>query len=190
MRELVKRLDPGLGAEHAIALVFLEYAVPVAVDLVHALLRPIRRRASAPSEVSVDFRLEPEAAASAHTAAAGRWRVIGKTGRLDQAVRDIHSETVDAAVEPEAQDVAELLANPRVLPVEVGLRGVEEVKVPLARGAVGVGEATPGRTAEDGFPVVGWQLAVDARAVAEQVTPSFGASLRRGECGLEPRVLI
>ena len=34
--------------------------------------------------------------------------VIGKAGLFDQSVRDIHSEAVDAAVEPESQDAAEL----------------------------------------------------------------------------------
>jgi hypothetical protein len=45
-------------------------------------------------------------------------------------VGDVDSEAVDAAGEPEAQDVAELRSDLGVGPVEVRLRGVEEVKVP------------------------------------------------------------
>ena len=73
--------------------------MPVAVDLVHAVLAPVRaRRRSAPPIES---------------ASAGG-RVVGQAVRLDQAVRDVDAEAVDAAVEPEAQDAGELLAHLRV----------------------------------------------------------------------------
>ena len=62
---------------------------------------------------------------------------VGQARGLDQAVRDVDAEAVDAQVQPEAQDGAELVADGRVLPVEVGLLGGEQVQVPLAGRAVG-----------------------------------------------------
>ena len=103
---------------------------------------------------------------------------------------DVDAEAVDAAVEPEAQDAAELLAHLLVRPVEVGLRRVEEVQVPLAGRAVGLDDARPGRAAEDRLPVVRGQLAVRALAVAEQVARALGAAGRGDERLLEPFVLV
>jgi hypothetical protein len=136
------------------------------------------------------LRVRHRLACPAHTAAVDRRGVVGEPGRLDQAVGDIHPEAVDAAVEPEAEDVEELLAHPRVLPVEVGLGGVEEVQVPLAGGAVGAGDPGPGRSAEHGLPVVGLLVAVRPLAVAEQVAGAFGTALGGGERLLEPDVLV
>ncbi len=87
---------------------------------------------------------------------------VGQTGRLDQAVGHVDAEAVDAHVQPEAQDGAELVADRRVFPIEVGLLGGEEVQVPLAGGAVGLGDPGPGGAAEDGLPVVGREFAVVA----------------------------
>jgi hypothetical protein len=104
-------------------------------------------------------------------------------------VRDVHAEAVDAAVEPEAQHVVEQVGDLGVIPVEVGLCGVEEVEVPLLGVAAG-GDSCPGRAAEVRLPVVGRQLAVVAASVAEDVA---GPSVRPGACrkgGLEPRVLV
>ena len=51
--------------------------------------------------------------------------------------------TVDPAIRPETQGGLEVGMDLRVLPVEVGLLGGEEVEVPLARRAVGLGDALP-----------------------------------------------
>ena len=83
---------------------------------------------------------------------------------LGEAVSDIDAETVGAAIEPEAQDRTELLANLGVGPVEVGLARVEQVEVPLA-----VVDLCPGRATEDRFPVV-WRTGravVGDRALGE-----------------------
>jgi hypothetical protein len=52
---------------------------------------------------------------------------VGQVGLLDQAVGDVHPEAVDAAVQPEPQDVHERGADAGVVPVQVGLGDVEQV---------------------------------------------------------------
>ena len=72
--------------------------------------------------------------------------------------------------------VVELRADLRVLPVEVGLLGGEQVEVPLARRA----DAGPRRAAEDGQPVVRRLAAVRAPPGAEDV------ALARSGCPARP----
>ena len=97
-------------------------------------------------------------------------------------MRHVDAEAVDAAIEPEPQDVAELGPDLLVRPVEVGLRGVEQVQVPLA-----VRHARPGRASEDRLPVVRRGVAV---AVAEHVPRPLRGSRSGGERLLEPLVLV
>ncbi len=115
---------------------------------------------------------------------------VGKALGLHHAVRDVDAEAVHAHVQPEAQDGAELVADGRVLPVEVGLLGGEEVQVPLPRRAVGLGDPGPGGAAEDGLPVVGGQFAVLPLAGAEVVAVPGGGAGALGEGALEPLVLV
>ncbi len=115
--------------------VLVEHVAPVAVDLVHAVLGPVGR--ASPGSSSLGSR--PPRVARRPCCRPRRGRVVGQAVGLDHAVGDVDAEAVDAAVEPEAQDVAELLAHLVVGPVEVGLRAVEEVQVPLAGRAVGLG---------------------------------------------------
>ena len=165
---------PCLRAQGAVAGVLVEDPVPVAVDLVHAGLTPVRH----------------VGLFAAHRVGVGRGRVVGKPGRLDQAVCDVHTEPVDAPVEPEPQNAAELLAHLVVRPVEVGLCRVEQMQVPLTRRAVGLDHARPRGAAEDRLPVVGRQLAVLALALAEKVARAFGAAGACCQRSLEPDVLI
>ncbi len=102
---LLERRHPGLAAQRAVAVVLGEHLVPVAVDLVHAVLAPVRH---------VRF-------AAAHGVGVARRRVVGEALGLDHAVGDVHPEAVDPAVEPETEDGAELLLHLFVVPVEVGL---------------------------------------------------------------------
>ena len=193
VRHLGQRLHPGFGDQHPVGTVLFEHLPPVAVDRVHAVLRPV-------GHVGL---------VAAHAAALGIGQVVGQAGGLDHPVGDIHPEAVDAAIEPEPQDLAEPLPDPRVRPVEVGLARVEQVQVPLCflgrrrscgarrfRGPSAVAplrwsvlNPRPGRAAEDGAPVVGRQVAVGSESVAEQVA----AALRRAGAGgqrlPEPRVL-
>ena len=113
---------------------------------------------------------------------------IGQAGRLGHPVRDVDAEAVDAALQPEPQRLLQVVVDLAVLPVEVGLFGVEQMQIPLAEVAVGFGDAGPRRAAEDRHPVVGRMDAVGAGAVAEDVAlPRVGAGAR-GQRGLKPRV--
>ncbi len=139
--------------------ILVEDLAPGAVDVVHAVL----------VEEGQDLRAqELQLFGVAH---------VGQPGGLDQAMGHVDAEAVDAHVEPEAQQGAELVLHGPVLPVEVGLLRGEEVQVPLAGGAVGVVRAGPGRAAEDGLPVVGRQFAL-LPAAGPEVVP--GAQRRAG----------
>ena len=111
------RLHPRLGDQHPLAGVAVQDLPPLPVDLVHAVLVPHRRARLVDLVAGEDLlRLLP----------------VGQVGLLDQAVRHVDPEAVHAAVQPEPQDVQELRVHLRVVPVEVGLAGVEQVQVPLA----------------------------------------------------------
>ena len=73
---------------------------------------------------------------------------VRQTRFLDHRVGNIDAETIDSAVEPEPQHPVELLEDVGVLPVPVGLGGVEKVQVPLTGGAVRLGNALPGAAAK------------------------------------------
>src|SRR5690606_18963792 len=104
--------------------------------------------------------------------------------------RDIHPEAVDPAVEPEAQNVEKLVANPATVPVEVGLARVENVQVPLAGRAVGLRDARPRRAAEDGLPVVGRLVAARPPPLTEHVAVALRRTGPSGERLLKPGVLV
>src|SRR3712207_8564277 len=67
----------------------------------------------------------------------------------------VDPDAVDTTVEPEPHRPVELLLHDRVVPVEVGLLGREQVQVPLPHRPVRLAHAGPGRTAEGADPVVG-----------------------------------
>src|SRR5918994_1944334 len=79
---------------------------------------------------------------------------IRQAGLLDEAVRHVDPETVYTSVEPESQDVGELVAYLRVRPVQVGLRVVEQVQEPLAGRPIAFGQPAPSRAPEHAAPVV------------------------------------
>ena len=108
---------------------------------------------------------------------------------LDQPVGHIHPEAVHATVQPEAQDVLELVPDLRVLPVQIRLGGVEQVQVPVPGGAVRVGRPGPGVPAEGGLPVVRRLGPVLALAGAEHVALALRGARLGGQGCLEPRVL-
>lgn len=53
---------------------------------------------------------------------------IGQTGRFGHAVRDVEAESVDAAVQPEAQGIGEVVEYLGVVPVDVGLFGANRCR--------------------------------------------------------------
>jgi hypothetical protein len=65
-------------------------------------------------------------------------------------VGHVDAEAVHPPVEPEPQDLVEVVGDLRVPPVEVGLLGGEQVEIPLPAVLV----EGPRRTTEDGGPVV------------------------------------
>ena len=86
----------------------------------------------------------------------------------------VHPEAVHTTVEPEPQHLCEQLMDLRILPVPVGLGGVEDVQVPLTRSAVGFGDTRPGGAVEDRGPVVRRQLPALALAICEDVHLPLG----------------
>ena len=107
--------EPRLGDEHPVGPELVEDRPPLPVDTVDRADVPHRRRRGVRG-VAADHG-DPVLP-------------VGQCGVLGEPVGDVDSEAVDAAGEPEAQDVAELRSDLGVGPVEVRLRGVEEVKVP------------------------------------------------------------
>src|SRR6266511_2675022 len=109
-------------------------------------------------------------------------RLVAQLAVVDEPVSDVDPEAGDPAVEPEAQDVVERVADARVPPVEVRLLGQEVVHVPLARLFV----EGPGGTAKDAAPVV-------RRVVAAAVRPDVPVAVlgRAGRARvMEPVVLV
>src|SRR5215475_2274004 len=95
----------------------------------------------------------------------------------------VDAESVDSAVQPEAQNRAELFADLVVAPVQVRLLGCEQVQVPVA-----VGYAGPGRAAEHRAPVVGGPVAVAALSGPEDVPVALRAAGSGGQRFAEPGV--
>ena len=107
--ELVGIEHVGLADEHAVRVVAVGERAPPAQHVVH--LGPAR---------------VVDAAQPAHlhppVVVLGGGRVVAQVAVLDDRVAHVDAEAGDAAVEPEAQDVVERVADVFVPPVEVGLR--------------------------------------------------------------------
>src|SRR4029078_8580000 len=74
---------------------------------------------------------------------------IAQAGGLGHAVRHVDAKTIGSAVEPEAQNALELGGYLGGGPIEIWLLSREQMQVPLT-----VRDASPGRAAEHGRPVV------------------------------------
>src|SRR5262249_34853390 len=136
--EARRAAHPRLGGEQPVAVVAVGHLAPLAEDLVDAVAVPVRG-------VLAVGGLEDVAGLAD----------VPHALLLYQTVRDVDAEPVDAPVEPERQDLLEVLAYLGVGPVEVGLGLGEQVEVPLT-----VRYAGPGAAAEHAAPVVRWPLAV------------------------------
>jgi len=114
-------------------------------------------------------------------------REIGQTGGLGDERDDVHAESVDAFVEPEAHEAVDLFANLRVRPVEIGLLGREVVEVILVRLRV----ERPRGTGEIGGVVVGRGAGAIGRGVSGlpdvEVAIWIGLAVARFD---EPLVLV
>ena len=110
-------------------------------------------------------------------------RVARDRALLEQERHRIDPEAVDAELEPEAHDLRDLLAHPRVRDVEVGLVRVEVVQVPLAGLLVPGPDAVLGVGEDDRRRVLGRALVAPDVEVAER----RGS---RGSRGPEPRVPV
>ena len=109
---------------------------------------------------------------------------------LDQRVGYVDAIAVNTAVRPETHGLDEVVANLLVIPVEVRLLLGEQVHVPLARGAIWLGDAGPSGRAEVADQL-GWaNLTVLTLAVAEDVAVALRRALWCLECSLEPFVLV
>jgi hypothetical protein len=104
------------------------------------------------------------------------------------AVGHVDAEPVDATFQPEPQRLLQIVEDLRVLPVEVGLLGIEQVQVPLARLAVRLLDPRPGRAAEHRHPVVRRVQAAGAASVAEDVALALHTAGACCQRGLEPGV--
>ena len=60
-----------------------------------------------------------------------RVRTARNRKRLHHSVRNIDTEPVDSTVKPESQNIEEFGANILVTPVEIRLRGVKKMQIPL-----------------------------------------------------------
>ena len=169
---LVLGHHPRLGHGKARRVVLVEHLAPFAVDIVH--LATVEQRVA---EVMIQH--------ADHTVfAAELFQRLGFEV-LGQAVRHVDAEAVGAVVGPETQGLLELLVDVRILPVDIRLRLIEQVQIPLA-----VGHAGPGRAAEEGLPVVRGQFAMLAAAVAEDVAVARRGAGLGGEGLLEEHVLV
>ena len=164
---LIKRQALGLGhpgfpTEHPGWIVGIGHLAPLAVNHVHTILIPegcFRRSADCLGGLD-----------------RGVIR-IGQPGFLDQAVGHIDAEAIHATVKPEAQDVAKLFTHLRVRPVEIWLRGVKEVEVPVTGGiAVLIAYVRPTTAMENAAPVVGRLFLVSSLALANHVAVPGGGS--------------
>lgn len=91
---------------------------------------------------------------------------------------------------PEAQDVEELLADLGVVPVQVGLGGVEDVQVPLAGRAVGLGDLVQPCPPNTDGQLFGGSSPCSPRPSRKTYRSRSGLPCpARPRSGLEPRVL-
>src|SRR6185437_6896089 len=180
-RETARVRQPDLADQDSATGVRVRDPPPLAIDLVDA--------------VTVGVRVQRSGAGSRRDRGLGLLRRkflldVRQERVLDQDRGRVDPDAVHAAVEPESQHAEELVAYFGVVPVEVGLLWGEQVQVPLAGAAVGLGDPGPGRPAEVRDPVVRRKVAAWTAAGAEPEAGAFERARRGGKRGFEPRVLI
>ena len=177
--------DARLGHGEARRVVGVEDGAPVAVDVVDLVAVEQRVRAVVGQRPPGDL----------------RHRTVRLGHVLGHAGGHVDAEAVHAAIGPEAQSGQEVLTHGRIVPVEVGLLGGEDVEVPLVGagrsgtgewGAVGtdVVDALPGGAAEHGAPVIGRLGAAGAGAGPDVVEGALGGVGTAGQSSPEPCVTV
>ena len=97
--------------------------------------------------------------------------------RFHQSMCDVNAEAVDPALEPEPEDLEELLTHLRVSPVEVRLAPIEKVQIPL-RVLAPILDPMPRSPSEYGSPGVRRGFAgVDSSVVAAMLIKAIGRQL-------------
>ena len=112
-----------------------------------------------------------------------RRRIVPQLRVVHGEIDGVKAEAVNATVQPEAGDLKQGVLDCRIVQVELRLLRQEVVHVVLAASGV----PSPGRTGEDGLPVVGW------RTIGTRVRPDI--PVRSGPAAglatvVEPRMLV
>ena len=153
-----ERVHIGFGAEDAVGTVLGQDPPPFAVDVVQGglaehggVMARVSRRSWLPS------------ARPPHS---------GSPGALTRAWATSTRKPETPRSSQKRRTRSNSVVHGVVVPVEVRLGRVEEVQVPLARCAVGFGDARPGRAAEVGLPVVRRLLARRRRVPSRKMNMS------------------
>ena len=160
-------VHPRLGDGGTGRVVLVEHGAPLGVDLVHVV--------AVEQGVGAVLRHRGELS--------GRRQRLAEV--LGEHVGDVDTEPVDTAVAPEPQGADEVRPHLGVRPVQVGLRHVEVVEVPLP-----VRDALPRGPAEHRLPVRRRLGPIGSGALAEDVPLARGRPAAGGESLLEPRVVV
>ena len=192
-RKFAQRVNPGLGTENPVVFIAVDQRAPIAINFVNSRLGPIGVLSlfgAVEFRLQLEHRLERVPAGRGVNAGHSLLHEVGKPGLFDEPVGNIHPKPVDPTVEPEAQNLEKLVSNPGVLPVEVGLRRVEQVQVPLAGCAFGGVRAGPCRPAKCRLPRVGGFISGCAPAVSKNVAVALGAAGIRRQRLAKPGVFV
>lgn len=109
---------------------------------------------------------------------------------LFECVSYIDAEAIDAAIRPELQSLNEVELNFAVIPIKVWLFWCKEMQVPLTRSSIRIVGAGPCRWRKVRHPVIRWQFAILAFAIAEDIAIAFFRSWLRGEGLFKPDVMV
>ncbi len=175
--ETLRGVHPGLGYEDPRVGIGVGDQSPGTVDVVDFAAVPVRM--FSPARV-----LQLCACRDSATVEVGQPRL------LDKRVGHVDPEPVHAPVEPELEDRLERGVNLRVIPVDVGLLGGEQMQVPLPWPPIHLDRAGPRGTAENAEPVVGGLIAILAATRPEHVALPLARTGPGRQGRLEPRVLI
>src|SRR5690625_963975 len=168
-------MHPSFTGERAVIGIVGQHSVPGTINVVDAVLVPHWALiAIARCGVFIGFIVDLEVFewSSGGGVALGHHGLfsvpVGQSIGLNHSVRNIDTEPINTAIEPEAQNVLKIGAHLGVFPVEVRLTGIEKVEIPLPGGTVSLGDAGPCPATEYRLPVIGRLASIRALTIAEQ----------------------